>query len=109
LRQVRHRFQMGRALEGPLARPLPISHRLLSKARLGVVLGKEFRLHVAGLRESCLQHVGNPLMILLPRIPQQRLIGHVLDEGMLEGVGGLWRQSLLVQELCLHQLLQATP
>ena len=39
-----------------------------------------------------LQHLGNALMVLLPRAPQQRLIGRVLDQGMLEAVGRLRRQ-----------------
>ena len=53
------------------------------------------------------QHLGNALVVLLPRAPEQRLIGRVLDEGMLERVGGLRRQAPLVEQLGLHQLRQA--
>ena len=41
-------FQMGRAVAGLLAGPLPVVHRLLGAARRGVVLGHQFRL---GLHE----------------------------------------------------------
>ena len=45
-------------------------------------------------------------MVLLAGAPQQRLIGGVLDQGMLEAIGRLRRQPPLVQELRLHQLVQ---
>jgi hypothetical protein len=45
-------------------------------------------------------------MVLLARAAQQRLIGRVLDQGMLEEVHRLRRQPPLVQELCLYQLVQ---
>ena len=48
-------------------------------------------------------------MVLLPRAPQQGLIGCVLDQGMLKEIRRLRRQPLLVQELRLHQLLQPPP
>jgi hypothetical protein len=45
-------------------------------------------------------------MVLSPRATQQGLICGILDEGMLERIGGLWWQPLLIQELRLHQLVQ---
>ena len=56
-----------------------------------------------------LQDLRNALMVLLARAAQQRLIGSLLDQRMLEEVRRLRRQPLLVQELCLHQLLQPPP
>ena len=46
-------------------------------------------------------------MVLLPRALQQRLIGGVLDEGMLEQVGRLWRYPSLVEQFGLDQPDQA--
>src|SRR5207245_185419 len=46
-------------------------------------------LRLDGLRELDLQRLGDALMVLLTGAPQQRLIRHVLDERMLERVGGL--------------------
>ena len=42
--QVADGFQMGRAITGMLACPLPVDHRLLGAARRGVVLGYQLRL-----------------------------------------------------------------
>ena len=47
--EVADGFQMGRAVAGVLARPLPVGNGLLGAARLGVVLGNQFRL---GLHEA---------------------------------------------------------
>jgi hypothetical protein len=44
--QVVDGFQIGRAVAGLLARPLPIDQRLLSVARRRVVLGDQLRLHL---------------------------------------------------------------
>ena len=46
--EVADGFQIGRAVAGVLARPLPVAHRLLGAARRGVVLGDQLRL---GLHE----------------------------------------------------------
>jgi hypothetical protein len=93
---VCHRFQIGRVLNGVLASPLPVDHRLSAKARLGVVMRQEFGLRLGGVGKARLQHLGNALMVLLARAAQQRLIGCVLDQGMLEDVHRLWRQPPLV-------------
>ena len=99
--QVADGFQIRRAVARVLARPLPVGNGLLETARRGVVLGGEFRLGLADLGEARLQHVGNALMVLLAGTAEQRLIGRLLDEGMLEEVGRL-RRPPLVQQLRLH-------
>ena len=48
-------------------------------------------------------------MVLLPGAPEQRLIRRLLDEGMLEQVGGLRQRAALVEHLGLHELHQAAP
>jgi len=45
-------------------------------------------------------------MVLLAGRPQQALIGRLLDQGVLEAVGRLGRQTLLVQKLRLDQLVE---
>ena len=49
LREVRHRFEIGRALEGPLAGPLPVGECLRAQARLGVVVRHQLGLRLDGL------------------------------------------------------------
>jgi hypothetical protein len=70
------------------------------------VLGEQLRLDLTELGKARLQYLGNALMVLLARTAQQGLIGCLLNQDVLETVRRLGRQSLLVQELCLHQLLQ---
>jgi hypothetical protein len=65
------RFEIGRAVTGLLARPLPIANRLLVTARRGVVLGDQFRLRLNGLQELGLQDLSDALMVLLAGAPQQ--------------------------------------
>ena len=74
----------------------------MSWARLRVVVRQQFRLRGADLGEARLQHVGNALMVLLAGTAEQRLIGRILDEGVLEEVGRLRRQPPLLQQLRLH-------
>jgi hypothetical protein len=47
--EVRHPFQMGRALNGALPRPLPVRNGLCAQACLGVVMGQHLRLGFADL------------------------------------------------------------
>src|SRR6516165_2912329 len=87
---------VGRALKGALPGPLPIGQSLVMHAGSGVVLRDDFGLRFGGLGEALGQHLGNALMILLAGAPQQRLVGRVLDERVLEGVERLWWQSTLI-------------
>jgi hypothetical protein len=49
--QVADGFEMGRAVAGLLAGPLPVVHRLLGAARRRVVLGEQLRLGLHERRE----------------------------------------------------------
>ena len=46
-------------------------------------------------------------MIALACARQQRLIGHLLRQGVLEGVGALWEEARLVEELGRLEVCQA--
>jgi hypothetical protein len=65
-RKVADGFHISRAVAGLLAGALPVEHRLLGAARCRVVLGHQLRLRLADLREAVHQHLGNPLVVLLP-------------------------------------------
>jgi hypothetical protein len=66
-------------------------------------------LGLGNLWKSCDEYLRNALMVLLARAPQERLIGGILDQGMLEDIRGLGWQPLLVEELRCHQLLEPLP
>jgi len=105
-REVCNRFQIGRAFAGPLPGPLPVPHRLLCKARFSVVVRQQFRLCLSGLWELGFEHLGNPLVIVLPRAFQQRLVGAIPNQRVFEHVSRLWGQTSLVHNLCLNQPAQ---
>jgi hypothetical protein len=101
-------FRMGRPLEGALAGPLPVADRLSVEPCLRVMVRQPFglRRHVVGALG--LEHLRNALMDLLPRALEQRLIGRLLNEGVLEGVFPLGKQPRLVEKLGVVQVGQAT-
>jgi hypothetical protein len=70
------------------------------------VTGHQLGLRLGNFRKLRLQDLGNALMVLLPRTPEQRLIRRVLDQGVLEEVRRLRRESPLVEELRRNQLVQ---
>jgi hypothetical protein len=104
--EMADRFHVGRALEGALAGALPVGNSLRHRTGLRIMMRQQFGLGLAAFGEARLQYLGNVLMVLLAGAPQQGLIGRVLDQGMLEEVRRLRWQTLLVQELRRHQLLQ---
>src|SRR5205823_5439437 len=70
-RESADRLDMRRALNGALAGPLPIRDSLRVQAGLGVVMGQQLRLCRADRGKTRLQHLGNTLLLLLARAPQQ--------------------------------------
>jgi hypothetical protein len=91
LGEVPDRFQIRRTLDGALTRPLPIAHGLHTQARFGVMIRHQLGLGLGNLWKSCDENLRNALMVLQPRAPQERLIGGILDEGMLEDIRRLRR------------------
>ena len=69
--EVSDGFEIGRALDGSLAGPLPVGNRLLLKTRPRIVMGHQFRPRVGGLRKSLRQDLRNALVVLLPSALEQ--------------------------------------
>jgi hypothetical protein len=65
------------------------------------MMRQQFGLRLNQLGEAFLHHLGNALVVLLPCALEQRLIGCVLDEGMLKDIGGLGRHTPLVEQFSL--------
>src|SRR5262245_45310931 len=84
LGQMSDCFCIRRALDGTLTSPLPVCESRLAEAGLRIMMRYQLRLGLGNLGELCRQRLSNTLMVLLPRALQQRLIGGILDEGMLE-------------------------
>jgi hypothetical protein len=102
LAEMTNRFHMGRVPSGAFAGLLPVGYGVRRQPRLGVVLGEQLRLSFRDLGKVFGQHLGNALVVLLARTFQERLIGCILDEGMLENVPTAWRQTALVDKLSVY-------
>ena len=71
-------------------------------------MGEQLGLQRDSLRKLCFQDLRNPLVVMLPRAPEERLIGNpLLDEGVLEGIERLGTSTLLIDQLGVHELPQA--
>lgn len=86
------------ALPGPLPGPLP---------GLGVVVRQPFGLRLGRGDKPGLQDLGNLPMELLPCTDQQRLIGGLPGEGVLEGIDRGGEEACFVEELGRLQMRQA--
>jgi hypothetical protein len=103
---MRNRFRMGRALTRLLSSALPIGQRLSAQPCLRIVVGHQLGLHHRHLRKLCLQGLGNPLVVVLARAPQQGRIGRLLDQGMLEDVRGLGADTPLIEQFGVDKSAQ---
>jgi hypothetical protein len=82
-------FDIGRALGGFLPGLLPVGKSLPHESRLGVVMREEFGLGLFDVSNFLLQHLSDLLVISLTGALEQRLIGRVLNERVLEEIPGL--------------------
>ena len=71
-----------------------------------LVIRHHFRLGVCDLRKLGFLYQCNTLVILLPRALEERLIGSLLDQGMLKDIPGLRRQATLIHDLGIRELCQ---
>jgi hypothetical protein len=101
------RLDIRRPLDGVLAGPLPERYGLHPEACFRIMMRQEFRLGLRRLWKLCLQHLRNPLVVLLPGALQERLIGSILNESVLEEVRSLRRHATAVEQLSVRELLQA--
>ena len=85
-----------------LTRTLPVRDGLGPEAGFCVMMGYQLRLGLGNVGKLRRQHLGNMLMILLARALQERLVGGILDEGVLEDLLAARRQTALVDQFGIH-------
>ena len=66
----------------------------------------QFRLGLADIGRPLFKHLGDPGVALLARRLEQRLVGRVLDQRVLEGVGGVGRRAAAEDQLGGDQLVE---
>ena len=97
--QMIDRLDIGRALRRPLAGLSPVGDGRLSEAGLRVVVGEQFGLFLDRLRKLLLQRFGDPAVLDAPIRSEQRVVGGVLDQRVLERVTRLRRVAALEDQL----------
>jgi hypothetical protein len=102
--QVLDRFGVRRAIHGALGGSLPRRNRLWDQARFAEMMAEQLGSLCADLGIPLLVHLCDPQVKLLPAAAEQRVIGRLVDQRVLENVAGLVTQALLEQELRFDQL-----
>jgi hypothetical protein len=108
-REVIDCFHVRRALDRSLPGILPIRQGLLYETRLTVVMRQQLGLSFDGLREPRFYRARDLFVIPLPRALEQRLVGRILDQRMLEHIARPWWLATLVEELGVDQLGKRLP
>jgi hypothetical protein len=103
---VSNGFHVGTAASGQLACAAPVRNRPSRQARLGKMLRQHFRLSLTDVREFLFQRLGDAGVQLLAPALEHRLVGSVLNQRMLEGVGRLGRRATAENQLRADQLLK---
>ena len=100
LLEVRHRVSVGRAGEG-FGRGLPqVGHCLVPELATESMVGQLLDVLGQPVGIEPLEGFDDPAIEGSPPILEQAAIGHVVSQGMLEGVLEVWEDPGLVQELC---------
>ena len=84
--------------ERQAARLLPQRDRLVGQFRLGVVVRQQFGLGRLNVRETLLDHSGDLAVQFLPAPSEQRIVGGILHQCVLEGVKRIGRRALLERQ-----------
>ena len=92
-------LDVARACRRALAGLAPARDRLLDQPRGGVVKGEQLRPRLDHVGESLDQDLGDALVMLLLRALEQRRVGDVLDERVLEEVPRARGPASLVNQL----------
>ena len=85
--ELRHGLDQRRARQRLLARFAPKAGGLLDQPGLGAMTCQQFRLALGDLRKSGLKHFGNTGVKGASGFAQQRSVGRILHQSMLEQVG----------------------
>ena len=99
-------FDQRRALQRPLSRLAPKARGFLDQPGLGAVTRQQFRLTLGDLSELAFQGFGDASVQRAPRLTQQRAVGRVLHQGVLEQVGRMWRHALPEQQTSRNETVK---
>ena len=99
LLEAHYRLAVGRARLGFVPGLAAIGQGLLPHLAPQGMLRQPFHLVVQSVPCQDLQRLNNMRVQHAPPLVQQTLIGHLMGEGVLEGVGALRKQARLIEKL----------
>src|SRR5258705_10500775 len=100
------RLLIGRPLCCAISGPLPIIDGLLSQSGLSVMSSKNFGLDLADIRKLPLKDACYARMQVVSLYAEERAIGHVLHQCVLEQIVGMRRHALPKQQTSLNETVQ---
>src|SRR5271167_2122665 len=89
-----------------LSRRAPVFYRLLVQSSFRAMPSQKLRLNLNDFWEFFFQGAGNSPMELLPRAAQQRPIGSILYQDMLEKIRRMGRDALPKQQTGRYQTFE---
>src|SRR5215475_13902807 len=99
-----YRLRVRRELHGALSGSLRILDRLPDVPAVAVMVGKLAQVLLEAAAEDHCDRLCHVLVERQTPFVEQRVVGDLPSEGMLEGVLRLWIESLLVDELRTDEL-----
>src|SRR5262245_41251227 len=93
------RLGIGRALHCLLPSALEVVHSLGSIAAMAIVIGQRVVMLRQALGKDLLDGPRSVPMQHTPSLLQQTSVGHLVGEGVFEGIYGGWEPSRLIEEL----------
>ena len=105
-RELLYGFDQRRALQRPLSRFAPQARGLLDQPGLGAVTRQQLRLALGDLGELAFEGFGDASVKRASRLAQQRAIGRVLHQGMLEQIGRMRRHALPEQQTSRNETVE---
>ena len=92
---MRGSLGIGGTLKDTLTCLAPIPDRGINEACSRIVVRQDLRLDIGGIGKSILQDRSDARMQLLPSGAQQRAVGGILHQGVLEGIDRIGRSAAL--------------
>ena len=102
-------FNQGRARQRPFSGLTPQTGSFFDQASLSAVTRQNLRLVLSNVGEPAFEIFGNAGMKCASRFAQERAIGSVLHQGMLEQIRCLWRHALAEQQSGRDEPANANP
>ena len=102
-------FCVGRAIIGAQARLVPVRYGIIDQSALGCMMGKHLRLRLRSVGKAFAEDRGDPAVELLAPALQQRRVGGIPHQCMLEGVDCIRGRVPAKRQFGADEFIQSSP